>query len=399
MIKHLLKIIWNRKQANALLIAELFLSFLVLFGLGTLVAVAAQGLRRAPSFAYADVWELRLSTNNDPTSAAPTVARLLAQLQATPGVTDVSFDSFGTPFSMYNMNAKISTGAGAPPLVGDEVEADHRFAPLLQMQVVEGRWFEPRENEALRPVVINRELQQALFPHGSALGKRLQVRHFTNGQESGDALVVGVVGSYRAGGDLEAPHPLVFTCRNLPDSAGHRVSYTLLVKVRPGSGAALEERLVRTVAAVTKTWSTGVISLADSRAARLQTALAPIIAGALVCAFLLLNVALGLFGALWQTIGQRRAEIGLRRAVGATGPGISWQFVAETLVITTLAVGPGVLVAAQFPLLGVLGLPAAVYGVGLGLAVVLVYVFTAVCAVQPSWLAAGIQPAVALREE
>ena len=109
-----------------------------------------------------------------------------------------------------------------------------------------------------------------------------------------------------------------------------------------------------------------------------------------MCAFLLLNVALGLFGALWQTIGQRRTEIGLRRAVGATSTGISGQFVAETLVITTLAVGLGVLVAAQFPLLGVFGLPAAVFGVGLVLAVVLVYAFAAVCVVQPSWLAAGI---------
>ena len=65
---------------------------------------------------------------------------------------------------MYNMNAKVSTGVGAPPLAGDEVEADHRFAPLLQMQVAEARWFEPR------PAIINRALQQALFPHGSALG-------------------------------------------------------------------------------------------------------------------------------------------------------------------------------------------------------------------------------------
>jgi putative ABC transport system permease protein len=40
-----------------------------------------------------------------------------------------------------------------------------------------------------------------------------------------------------------------------------------------------------------------------------------------------------------------------------------------------------------------------VYAVGMGLAVVLVYAFATVCAVQPSWQAAGILPAVALREE
>jgi putative ABC transport system permease protein len=211
--------------------------------------------------------------------------------------------------------------------------------------------------------------------------------------------VVGVTGSYRPGGDLGAPTPVVFVRTVLPDSTSTMFSHTLLVRVQPGSGAALEEQLVRTVAAITKTWSTSVIALPDSRAAGLQTALAPIVAVGLVCTFLLLNVALGLFGALWQAIGQRRTEIGLRRAVGATGPGISRQFLAETLVLTSLAVGPGLLLAAQFPLLGVFGLPATVYGVGMVLAVALVYGFAAVCAVQPGWQAASIRPAVALREE
>lgn len=399
MFNHLFTLIWNRKRANALLMAELFLSFMVLFGLGSLVAVVTLAMRQPPGFAYADVWELRLTTNNDQTPQNPTLRRLLAQLRATPGVADVSLAAFGTPFSTYIMSSNIRVGSG-PPVSGAEVRADDHFAPLLQMEMLEGRWFDRRDDAAkLPPIIINRELRQVLFGTGPALGRVVRSSHSSNPKELSEGRVVGVTGSYRPGGDLGAPVPAVFVRGVLTDSTVTMFAHTLLVRVRPGAGAMLEEQLVRTVAAITKTWSTSVIALQDSRAAGLETALAPIWAVGLVCAFLLLNVALGLFGALWQAIGQRRAEIGLRRAVGATGPGISRQFVAETLVLTTLAVGPGLLLAVQFPLLNAFGQPPAVYAVGVALALVLVYGFAVLCAVQPSWQAAAIRPAVALREE
>ena len=399
MFNHLLTLIWNRKRANALLMAELFLSFIVLFGLGSLVAVVTLAMRQPPGFAYDDVWELRLTTNNDQSPQNPTLRRLLAQLRATPGVADVSLAAFGTPFSAYIMSSSIRAENG-PIVSGAEVRADDHFAPLLHLELLEGRWFDKRDDAGkLPPIIINRELRRELFGTGPALGQVVRSSHSSNPKEFSEGRVVGITGSYRPGGDLGAPTPAVFVRRVLPDSAVTMFSHTLLVRVRPGSGAVLEEQLVRTVAAITKTWSTSVIALPDSRAAGLETALAPIWAGAAVCAFLLLNVALGLFGALWQAIGQRRAEIGLRRAVGATGPGISRQFVVETLLLTTLAVVPGLLLAAQFPLLNAFGQPLAVYAVGMGLALVLVYGFAVLCAVQPSWQAASIRPAVALREE
>ena len=399
MFHHLLTLIWNRKRANALLMAELFLSFVVLFGLGSLVAVVTLAMRQPPGFAYDDVWELRLTTNNDQTPQNPTLRRLLAQLRATPGVADVSLAAFSTPFSTYNMNSNIRVENG-PFVSGNEVQADDHFGPLLQLQLLEGRWFDRGDDAGnVPPIIINRELRQALFGTGPVLGKLVRSSHSSNPKEMKEGRVVGVTGSYRPGGDLGAPTPAVFVRAVLTDSTVTMFSHVLLVRVRPGSGAVLEEQLVRTVAAITKTWSTSVISLPDSRAAGLDMALAPIWAVGLVCAFLLLNVALGLFGALWQAIGQRRAEIGLRRAVGATGPGISRQFVVETLLLTTLAVVPGLLLAVQLPLLNAFGQPLAVYAVGMGLALVLVYGFAVLCAMQPSWLAASIRPAAALREE
>jgi putative ABC transport system permease protein len=118
-----------------------------------------------------------------------------------------------------------------------------------------------------------------------------------------------------------------------------------------------------------------------------------------VCLFLLVNVALGLFGVLWLNINQRRAELGVRRAMGASGAAISGQVLGEILTLTTFGLLLGLLVAAQFPLLGVFNIKAGVYLTAMVLATVGLYALAAGCALYPSQLAARIQPAVALREE
>ncbi|WP_460504225.1 ABC transporter permease, partial [Hymenobacter agri] len=219
MFRHLLTLIWNRKRANALLMAELFLSFVVLFGLGSLVAVVALALRQPPGFAYDNVWEMRLTTNNDQTPQNPTLRHLLAQLRATPGVDDVSLVAFSTPFSGYIMSSNIRV-ENKPLVSGAEVQADDHFAPLLRLELLEGRWFDKSDDAGkLPPIIINRELRQALFGSGPALGQVVRSSHSSNPKEFSEGRVVGITGSYRPGGDLAAPAPAVFVRRVLPDSA------------------------------------------------------------------------------------------------------------------------------------------------------------------------------------
>jgi len=110
-------------------------------------------------------------------------------------------------------------------------------------------------------------------------------------------------------------------------------------------------------------------------------------------------VALGLFGVLWQTISQRRGELGVRRAMGAPGAAISGQVVGEVLVLTSFGLLLGLLVAVQFPLLGAFNVPSGVYLTAMTMAAAGLYALAAGCALYPSRLAAGIRPAVALREE
>ena len=394
MIRHLFTLIWNRRRANFLLIAEIFLAFVVLFVVGSMLVYNQRNYRTPLGFAYEQVWRVSLDPGTQPQAGQlATVRQVMARLRAMPEVIAVGRTSSNTPFSGSTNSSDVGVGKAAKQAVvasGHLVEDDLR--EVLQLPLVAGRWFDKRDDAAtLRPAVISRDLGEALFPGQSALGK-------TVGRDEEEFRVVGLVERFRADGDLDEPRPAILMRVSPQDTAWGEAS-AMLLRVRPGAGAALERRMTTETLVIAKGWGVGITALPEQRAARLKRMLTPIVALVLVCVFLVVNVALGLFGVLWQTINQRRAEIGLRRAVGATAGGISGQVVGEILVVTTFGLALGLLVAAQFPLLGVLGVPVGVYGTAMLLATGLIYGLTTLCALYPSRLAAGIHPAVALREE
>ena len=394
MIQHLFTLIWNRRRANFLLIAEIFLAFVVLFVVGSMLVYNQRNYRTPLGFAYEQVWRMGLDPGIQPQAGRlATVRQVMARLRAMPEVVAVGRTSSNTPFSGSTNASDVGVGKEskqATAASGHLMEDDLR--EVLQLPLVAGRWFDKRDDaSSILPVVLSRDLAEQLFPQESPLGKVVN-------RNDTDYRVVGLIERFRADGDLDEPRPAILMRVSPQDTAWGEASAVLL-RVRPGGGAALERRMTTEIMAIAKGWGVGISVLPEQRAAQLKRALTPLVALGLVCVFLIINVALGLFGVLWQTIQQRRAEIGVRRAMGATAGAVSGQILGEILVVTTFGLVLGLLVAAQFPLLGVLDVPAVVYGTAMLLATGLIYVLTTVCALYPSRLAAGIHPAVALREE
>ncbi|MBX7183772.1 MAG: hypothetical protein K1Y01_01375, partial [Vicinamibacteria bacterium] len=58
MIRHLFRLIWNRKRANALVIAEIFVCFLVLFAVSTLSLYSWTNYHKPLGFAYENVFSV-----------------------------------------------------------------------------------------------------------------------------------------------------------------------------------------------------------------------------------------------------------------------------------------------------------------------------------------------------
>lgn len=146
-------------------------------------------------------------------------------------------------------------------------------------------------------------------------------------------------------------------------------------------------------------WGIEVSYLKESRHNRHNLTLVPVIIFLIVSAFLLTNVALGLFGILNLNIARRKNEIGLRRAMGATEGRVTIQFLGEIWVIATFSLIIGLLFAVQFPLMNVFDLDSEIYITSIFASVAVIYMLVTLCAWLPSKQASRIHPALALHEE
>jgi putative ABC transport system permease protein len=223
------------------------------------------------------------------------------------------------------------------------------------------------------------------------------------GHEGAKSKIVGVISAFRQKGEYAQVHPGIFQFldrQKSPDSTTvPALANHLLIRLRPGVSRAFEEKLMKQAGQIARGWTLEMETMEEMRASSNKVALIPLVIFSIVCGFLIINVALGLFGVLWYNINRRISEIGLRRAIGAASGQVYRQFIGEVLVLATFGVLAGMLVAVQFPLLQVFGVQTGVYLGALAGAVVLIYLLAAGCAAYPSRQAAGIAPARALHEE
>jgi putative ABC transport system permease protein len=156
-------------------------------------------------------------------------------------------------------------------------------------------------------------------------------------------------------------------------------------------------------------WTFDVRPLVQQRHDKLEQFATPLIGIATIAAFLLLMVALGLTGVVWQSVTQRTREFGVRRAHGATMANVRRQVLGELAVLSTLALLAALFVLVQVPFLPIdmreyyllahMVSDGGVFFASIGVSVAAIYVLTLLCGWYPSRLATKIQPAEALHYE
>jgi len=394
MIRHLFTLIWNKKKQNGLLISEILLSFLVMFGIFTALAWCYRNYRKPMGMDFQNVWIVNYNNTYD-TGNSDSLYRYYSILNTTlkslPMVEDISYSTSNEPFSNNTMQGGMTYNKKHYDHLNWYVGSDS-YAAVLGMQLLEGRWYNKEDEVGHKsPVVINRTFKEELFGQQSAVGKLIG-----NDDDKTKREVIGVVEDVKVKGDYSPSGRAMY---NLLDTGSIRSMGRMLIKVKPGANAAFESRLYKTLAGYMKTANIEIAHMADRRKTINYWAVVPMIVGLIVATFLIINVALGLFGVLWYNINKRKGEIGLRRAVGATGKSVSAQLVGESMIIATLSMIVGVFFAVQFPLLNVFDLPAVVYIAGIILSILFIYALVLICSFYPGKQAAAIYPAVALHEE
>jgi putative ABC transport system permease protein len=391
MLRHMFKFMWNRKKRNFLLMIEIFFSFIVLLVIASMAISGSIKYLKPTGYSYENVWVLRCGWSATAERLSeeemqPFREQIEQEFRSYNEIEQFSWTSYNFPYS----NATIRTTFEWQGQIVDVdyLEVDDQYASVLDIPVVEGRWFD-KSDDAMdkQPIVINRRLKEKYFGNESAVNKILST------EDSSEYFITGMIEDYRYKGEFESSErDICFVRKPSAD--------IILFTVKPGTSVSFEEKLTKRLSSLIKDWNPRIENMQEMRSTYIKDVMTGIITMSVIAGFLIFNVALGLFGVLWNSISRRRNEIGLRRAVGADAGNISKQILGESLVLATFAIIIGIFLALQAPLFGLtssVGSTSFIFAIACS--ALMIYLIVSICAVYPSWLAARIQPAEALHYE
>jgi predicted permease len=326
--------------------------------------------------------------------------RFEAAVRGLPGVSGAAV-SFTTPVARAGRNTQIVVPPGSPLGRRERMSWVNLVTPgwfdTLGLRLAAGRDFTAHDRRgAPAVIVVNRAFARRFLPGVEPVGAQVAEQDFGPGQRRLTYQVVGVVEDavYRS---LRAPmEPTLYM--PYAQDGGDSVA-TIAVRAAAGSPEALAHSVA---AAIEKEDPSAVLSfrsLDDQIAASLtQERLVATLAGFFGLLGLLL-AAVGLYGVTSYAVTSRRAEIGIRMALGASASGV----VAMVLRRVAWLVGLGIVLGAGLSMWAARFIQTLLYGldardpVMFAAAATLLMLVAAVAAWLPARRASRIDPMRVLR--
>jgi predicted permease len=388
--------------------AEVALGVVLLHGAVLLGRSFVELLRFDPGFDAANVLTFRVTLPLERYSSATALAGLARDLERElarlPGVEAAGAIN---QLPLDDVPNWSTTYAVRSPTDAAEVafEADARlvtpgYLPAIGARLIAGRLLDEGDDERGRPVVLVDELlARRAWPGRSAIGEEIRVNAWRDGEGFADswAEVVGVVAHMRHHDPAREVREEVF----LPYYQFARNQ--LAVALRSATDPTTLTTSVRVEVARIDP-DLAITALAPLDAAVERATAAPRFAASVVggfALFALLLAALGIHGVVSYAVARRVPEIGLRRALGATGADVVRLVARQGVVTIAAGVAVGLLAATasssaiQSLLFGVRAHdPAAAV-----MATVAIVGAALVAMVLPAWRALRVDPLRALREE
>ncbi len=407
----------RHRVRNVLVVAQMALALVLLVGSGLMIR-SFQALRNVdPGFDDPDeVLTFRVSIPSAVVEDADEVAlaheQILTRLRAIPGVVDAAASS---SITMDRFDSNDALFVEDDPVPEGQIPPIRRFKWILPgyfgtmgNPILAGRDLEWGDIHDRRPVTVVTENFASIYwdSPNAALGRRVSTVSMEGGQARVYREIVGVVGNVYDDGVDQPSVPVVYWPIAQADwyDDGLSVQRSLAYSVRT-AGPNPNDLLPRVQEAV---WSVSrslplanvrtLEEIQDRSMARTQFTLVML---GIAAAVALLLGAVGLYGVISYAVSQRRREIGVRMALGAEQADVSRMVLGQGMVLAAGGVGLGLLAAFWLTRLmssllhGVrpVDLPTygAVAGALLAVAVAATYL--------PARRAAGVDPAVTLREE
>lgn len=399
----------RQRFRQGLVVAELALSVILVIGAGLMLRTLDALQRVDLGFDESSVLTAQLSLPQAGYEEAEDVERFIGSVvrdvRALPGVRAAGAGR------LLPLTGEIGdwsvTIEGLPPRQDVERNGDWQivtdgYFEAMGMRLVEGRWFTENDNRSIAPVaVVNRTMADAYWPGGRAVGSRYRLGMNPNRPW---ITVVGVVEDVRHNDVLEEPRREMYVPHaqwNATTNSGARRTMALVVRT---AGDPLA--LVPAVRNVVRSHDPGV-PLAEIRT--LENIVGDAMSGSRFAAVLLALFAVialvlatvGTYGVIAYGVAQRRHEMGIRMALGASRGDVLRLVLAGGGAVALIGIAAG--------LLGAIALSRVMSGLLYGVATldpltfVAVPVLLAATALAACWLparrAAATHPATALRSD
>ena len=406
-MKYIIKDLLKGRLKRFVLVIELFFSFIAFFLISSLIGNQFDNHRFPLGFSYKNVSkaEIDFGAISDWNVYIQKIGEISSFLNSYPGIE--AFTKFESSFFFSNgyMHPLQPLKYNEIIIPHDKVQlmyTDDQFANVLNIELVSGRWYSSEDNSSRYcPIVISENLKKEIFSEKDALNTILEY--------SGEKCkIIGVSRDIKQKGDYTNPDYTLFVRNVDSQNLQYKIptggtcnscGTSIFIKFSQEFPISHEINLIRKVATNFAGFNLKLFSLKSIHQNYIQKTWLPLISVLAVITALFLNVLFGLFGVLWYNISQRIPEIGIRMALGASKPRIYRHFIREMLLLTTLAIIPGIVVAVQFPLFDLFEIPLNVFLIAMLASAIIIYALVTLSALLPSYRATKIQPAVALYEE
>jgi putative ABC transport system permease protein len=353
------------------------------------------GAQEEAIFTIANQWV------GSPSDLAARVQADLAALRAVPGVVD-AFVSNSYPLSNGGWDDGISLEASDQHWVtqGALYFSDEHGLPTLGLKLVAGRNFNAAEivdrndleGKPPSALIVSQALASTLFPHGDALGKSIYLA-----SQNQKAPIVGIVDRLQepwvSGGNRHSENAMLQPYRYIEQYSHY------IVRVRPGQLESVIKETQKQLLGLSRARildKTRTMTESRRLAYRDDRGLAVILG--VVSAILLVVTAFGIIGVTSFWVAQRRRQIGIRRAMGATRTAILRYFQTENLMIAAAGAVLGIVLAITLNVWMAGKFEMARLQIGYTIvAAVIVMLLGQVAVLWPALRAASISPVVAIR--